>query len=68
MPLKVKRGLGLLVIALIAWLIAFPLMKASPDGDLAALAIAVLLLVAALTFLASLVGGLVLLAWGLLRD
>jgi len=59
---KVKRGLGLLVVAVIAWLIGYPATRAdSVAGTLLAIP-------AVIVFLCALVGGLVLLAWGLLID
>lgn len=62
MPVKVKRGLGLLVVAFAAWLVAYPAMQGTSDLT------ALLSLVAGAVMALSLVGGLVLLAWGLLRD
>lgn len=59
---KVKRGLGLLVVAVIAWLIGYPAVRTdSVAGTLLAVP-------AVIVFLCALVGGLVLLAWGLLRE
>lgn len=62
MSVKVKRGLGLLVVAFIAWLIAYP---ASQSSSTIA---SVVVVIAGLALVGALVGGLVLLAWGLLRD
>lgn len=62
MSVKVKRGLGLLVVAVVAWLITFGLLQAEAT-PLAVLAI----LFGLVTFAAAGVG-VVLLAWGLLRD
>ena len=62
MPTKVKRGLGLLVVAVIAYLIANPLVKQESMPALLVGVVAIWICV-----LAALVG-LVLLAWGLLRD
>lgn len=68
MPVKVKRGLGLLVVAAIALLLAMSVGQIRPTGDAAALITAVVLMALAVVFLAGLLGGLVLVAWGLLRD
>lgn len=65
---KVKRGLGLLVVAFAAWLAAMVLMQAGPTGGLAGVVLLLAGLVAGLTFIGCLVAGLGLLAWGLLRD
>lgn len=65
---KVKRGLGLLVVALIAWLGAMALMQVDAVGGVAGALTLVLSMALALAFLVGLVGGLALLAWGLLRD
>ena len=63
MPTKVKRGLGLLVVAVAAWLLALPIAtnQGAPDW---LMPVALLL---GVVMLCSLFGGLVLLAWGLLR-
>lgn len=69
MSLKVKRGLGLLVVAAIALLVAIPLLQAdAPNNEAAEVLMLVLMLVVGLGFWISLVAGLVLLAWGLLRN
>lgn len=69
MSWKVKRGLGLLVIAAIALLVALPLLQAdAPDSTLGSAAFVAALLVAGIGFWVALIGGLGLLAWGLLRD
>ena len=69
MSVKVKRGLGLLVVAAIALLVALPLLQAdAPNNEAAEVAMLVLMLVVGLGFWISLVAGLALLAWGLLRD
>lgn len=65
---KVKRGLGLLVVALIAWLGAMAVMQVDAVGGVAGALTLVLSMALALAFLVGLVGGLALLAWGLLRD
>jgi hypothetical protein len=62
MPMKVKRGLGLLVVAFAAWLVAYPSLQESSGWAMA------ISFVAGTVFVLALVGGLVLLAWGLLRD
>jgi hypothetical protein len=62
MSTKVKRGLGLLVVAVIAWGIGFASMQST------ALIPALLTLVAGLTMVVCVVVGLVMIAWGLLRD
>jgi hypothetical protein len=62
MPVKVKRGLGLLVVALVAWLAVTLLVQTTSTVlNLAALPIGLVGFVAAGV-------GVVLLAWGLLRD
>jgi hypothetical protein len=60
MGVKVKRGLGLLVVAVLAWVTQQALVSHDPPGavEFALLAAATLCLFA----------GLVLLAWGLLRE
>lgn len=67
MSMKVKRGLGLLVVAAIGYLIVFAAQgddgMASPGGPTAILEAMGYLLAAV-----GLIGGLILLAWGLLRD
>ena len=60
MGVKVKRGLGLLVVAVLAWLTQ----QATADHSPPALVEFALLAVATLC----LFGGLALLAWGLLRE
>lgn len=64
---KVKRGLGLLVVAAIGYLVVFAVRgddgMASPGGP-AAIIEAIGYLMAAV----GLIGGLLLLAWGLLRE
>jgi hypothetical protein len=64
MSVKVKRGLGLLVVAVAAWIVAAITGAASTDNAvvslLGALAVVVLIVCAA--------AGLALVAWGLLRD
>lgn len=69
MPVKVKRGLGLLVVAALGLLVAQFAMQAQASGsDGQALVGNAFVLVAAVAVLGGLVGGLVLIAWGLLRD
>lgn len=65
MSIKVKRGLGLLVIAAIGYLLVFAVRDSGPDGSTAT---SLLELVGWTLAGAGLVGGLLLLAWGLLRD
>lgn len=61
---NVKRGLGLLTVAVIALLVAIPAnMQESAPGAVVLVAIA-----AGLVFVSALLCGLVLVAWGLLRD
>lgn len=62
MPVKVKRGLGLLVVAVVAWAITALLIQTSS----AALNVVALLI--GLAAFAAAAAGVVLLAWGLLRD
>lgn len=69
MPVKVKRGLGLLVVAAIALLVLLVVQHGgAPDGSVAAGFYVAVIWAAGLVFLGGLVVGLVLLAWGLLRD
>lgn len=65
---KVKRGLGLLVVAAIAWLVALALSRIEPRGDALGLLLLIPSLAAGVAMVGGLVGGLFLLAWGLLRD
>lgn len=62
MSVKVRRGLGLLVVAVVAWLITFGLLQAE------ATPLVVLAGAFGLLTLAAAGVGVVLLAWGLLRD
>ena len=62
MSVKVKRGLGLLVIAVLAWAVQW--VVSYDDGDAAI----VMGMLARLALLVSGAAGLVLVAWGLLRD
>jgi Zn-dependent protease with chaperone function len=64
MPVKVKRGLGLLVVAAIGYLFVNAAQESGGGGTAASAFEAVGWLLAAV----GLVGGLLLLAWGLLRD
>lgn len=68
MPDKVKRGLGLLVVALVAWLAGIVLTQIPADDGLAAVLLLIPLLVTGVATIGGLVGGLALIAWGLLRD
>ena len=68
MPEKVKRGLGLLVVAVIAWAISAVLVQIDTNNTAAQLLVGLPLIAAGLVALGCLVGGLVLVAWGLLRD
>lgn len=68
MSMKVKRGLGLLVVALIGWLVALALSQIETDGTFEALLLLIPTLVAGVALIGGLVGGLALIAWGLLRD
>lgn len=68
MPDKVKRGLGLLVIALAAWLIGIVLVQIPADDGLAAVLLVIPLLVVGVAAIGGLIGGLALIAWGLLID
>lgn len=68
MPDKVKRGLGLLVIALAAWLIGIVLVQIPADDGLAAVLLLIPLLVVGVAAIGGLIGGLALIAWGLLID
>lgn len=69
MNTKVRRGLGLLVVAVIAFLATGLL--ASAHGDISAgaggVAVGAAYVVSAVVMVAAFFGGLLLLAWGLLR-
>lgn len=69
MTTKVRRGLGLLVLAPLALLIAFGSLRATDgmDNQFVMWPLLILCVVAGITFWVSLIGGLGLLAWGLLR-
>jgi len=58
MPTKVKRGLGLLVVAVAAWLLALPIVTSNSAPDW----LMPLALLLGVVMLCSLFGGLVLLA------
>lgn len=60
MPVKVKRGLGLVLVALIAWAVG-AILLANDAPNLAALLPVAVMLGCGVT-------GLVLIAWGLLRE
>ena len=62
MSMKVKRGLGLLVVAVAAWLVGLVAMQST------AVPATVLLGLASVVAVCALVAGVVLLAWGLLRE
>lgn len=62
MSVKVRRGLGLLVVAVIGWLITFGLLQAD------ATPLVVLSVLTGVVTIAAAGVGVVLLAWGLLRD
>lgn len=64
MSWKVKRGLGLLVVAAIGYLIVNAGQESTSSGTV----LMVTELVGWLAVAVGLVGGLILLAWGLLRD
>lgn len=66
MPDKVKRGLGLLVVAAIGYLIVFA--AQGDDGMASGGAAAIIESIGWLLAAVGIIGGLVLLAWGLLRD
>lgn len=67
MSVKVKRGLGLLVVAVIAFLIGTLIDQADRSGGLGAF-VGIAYVLSALVMLGAFCGGLVLLAWGLLRE
>ena len=67
MPIKVRRGLGLLVVAAIGFLLGLVLLNAPADGA-AEIPVLVGLLAALVAAIGGLFVGLVLIAWGLLRD
>lgn len=62
MAMKVKRGLGLLVVAVICWFVTFAALQGS------SLPVTLIALVFGIVALVTFFGGLGLLAWGLLRD
>lgn len=62
MSVKVRRGLGLLVVAVVGWLITFGLLQAD------ATPLVVLSVLTGVVTIAAAGVGVVLLAWGLLRD
>lgn len=64
MSMKVKRGLGLLVVALIGYFAV----HAAQSGDATNTAVASVEFIGWLVVAVGLIGGLGLLAWGLLRD
>lgn len=68
MPVKVKRGLGLLVVAVAAVLLLLAVLPHAPDDGVLVGVYVVTVLAAAAVALVGLIGGLGLLAWGLLRD
>lgn len=68
MPVKVKRGLGLLVVAVIGCLVLQVLVQIEPGGGAETVLLVGATVVSGLVFLGGLACGLVLLAWGLLRD
>lgn len=76
MPMKVKRGLGLLVVTVISFLVVNVTVRISDSqagregtaDDVIAFVFLLASIAVALVMIASLIGGLVLLAWGLLRD
>lgn len=69
MSVKVKRGLGLLVVALMALLVLWTTGSAgAPANDFGRLLYVGLTFASAIVLLGALVVGLALLAWGLLRE
>lgn len=68
MSVKVRRGLGLLVVAVIAFLVLLALLQVSIADGAMEWVMVVALLAAAAGTVGGLFGGLALLAWGLLRD
>lgn len=75
MPMKVRRGLGLLVVAVISFLLLNVTVRvtdslAARDGaaEIAGWGVLIVSVVLMLAMLGGLVGGLVMIAWGLLRD
>jgi len=67
MSVNVRRGLGLLAVAALGWLLGMALLNAPTDGALGVLALAGLF-VAVVVTIGGVVSGLGLLAWGLLRS
>lgn len=65
---KVKRGLGLLVVAVIGYLTVLALLQVPADNLAGQVVVIGGLLVAGVAMLGGAIAGLVLLAWGLLRD
>lgn len=68
MSAKVKRGLGLLAVAVLAWVVAAFVVSLTPGGGLGGTLLQLVELVAYTAAAVGLVGGLVLIAWGLLAD
>ena len=68
MSVKVKRGLGLLVVAVLALIAGNVLLRIDADGVMGDWVLPLAFIAVALAMVASAVVGLVLVAWGLLRD
>lgn len=68
MSVKVKRGLGLLVVAVVALIAANLIAHIDADGVVGDWVLPLAFIGAALVMVTSAAVGLVLLAWGLLRD
>lgn len=68
MPVKVKRGLGLLVVALIGFLVLLVALRAPAESTPAQVVVIAGLLAGGIALFGGLFGGLAMLAWGLLRD
>ena len=65
---KVKRGLGMLAVGALGFIALLVLSKLPAEGDTSGSIVTTLLLAAWLAFIVGLVWGLVLVAWGFLRD
>lgn len=68
MPTKVKRGLGLLAVAVIGFLVLLVALRAPAESGVAQVLVIGGILAGGVAVLGGLFGGLGLLAWGLLRD
>ena len=68
MSVKVKRGLGLLVVTVIAWIAVYALNAIDAQGSAVDVVQELLVLGLYLVMVGSFITGLVLVAWGLLNE